>query len=36
MLLSMNMMSTSNFEYEQRFHDIKISRNAYKYQKLGV
>ena len=26
----MNMMSSSDFEYEQRrFHDIKISMNAY-------
>ena len=33
-LLSMNMMRTSNFEYEQRFHDIKISTNAYKYDSM--
>ena len=30
------LLSTSNFEYEQQFHDIKISMNAYKYQKLWV
>ena len=35
-LLSMNMMSTSNFEYEGRFHSIKKSMNAYKYHKLWV
>ena len=33
-LLSINMMSTSNIEYEQKLHDIKISLNAYKYLKL--
>ena len=34
-LLSMNMISTSNFEYESMFDGIKISMNAY-YQKLWV
>ena len=33
-LLSVNMMNTSNCEYWQWFHDIKISMNAYKYQKF--
>ena len=36
MLLRSNMMSTSSFEYEDEFHDIKISTNAYNYQKLWV
>ena len=35
-LLSMSMMSTSNVQYEWRFHYIKISMNVYKYQKLWV
>ena len=31
----MNMMSTLNFEHEKKkFQDIKISMNAYEYQKL--
>ena len=29
-------MSTSNVEYEKFEYDIKISINAYKYQKLWV
>ena len=29
-------MSISNFEYEQYEYKIKISMNAYKYQKLCV
>ena len=33
-LLNISTMSTSNFEYEQYEDDIKISMNAYKYQKL--
>ena len=33
-MLNMNMMSTSNIEYEQRSHGIKINTNDYKYQKL--
>ena len=35
-LLSTSTMSTSNLEYEYCEYDIKISRNAYKYQKLWV
>ena len=30
----MSMMSTSNFESGQYEYNIKISMNAYKYQKL--
>ena len=34
-LISMHLMSgTSNFEYEQRFLDIRISLHEYKYQIL--
>ena len=34
-LLSMNMMSRSNFKYDwRRFHDFKIYMDAYKYKKL--
>ena len=32
--LSMSTMSTSYFEFELYEYDIKISMNAYKYQKL--
>ena len=34
MLLSMNVLSTWNFELEEWFHDIKISMNAYKYSEI--
>ena len=32
-MIGMNMVSTSNFEYEQRF-EVKICMKAYNYQKL--